>query len=78
MARKSLIHCWNKVSIHAHFKDVAQSSRGKRRGQDVMVLMHGEKNDLGLAVMFLELPRNLNPSHFWHGDIQDDQIRFEL
>src|SRR5271165_3578849 len=64
---KRLIHRRNQVTFHEHFQDVAKSARGKASRQDVRVLMNSEKHDLGLAVLPLELPSNLDPTHLRHG-----------
>src|SRR4029077_17543969 len=32
----------------------------------------------GLAMLFPELPGDLNSIHLWHGDVQDNHVRLEV
>ena len=44
----------------------------------VLVLVHGQHDHFGLRPAALDLPQAVQPVHFRHGQVEQQQIRFEL
>src|ERR1700728_1212155 len=58
--------------------DEALYRNGLRGFDDVLFLMHGEKQDRHLGVELADFPRGVETAETGHGDIEDNQIGLEF